>query len=72
MNTSHVTATDVLATVKTLRARARKVEPAHRGAHWQIAKRRIADASLFACSNTEHAALCCWEARHHLNECGAP
>jgi hypothetical protein len=68
--TSH-TPDEVLATVSTLRKRARNVPQAHRGAHWQIAKRRIADAAMFATSNTAHAVQCCWEARHHLNHCAS-
>lgn len=66
--TSH-TPDEVLATIKTLRARARAVPASARGAHWQIAKRRIADAVLFAERNTAHAVQCCWEARSHLNHC---
>lgn len=68
MNTAH-TPDEVLATVKTLRARARKVAPANRGAHHQIAMRCIRDAALFATRNTEHAISRCWEARFHLNHC---
>lgn len=67
MNTPHHTPADVLATVKTLRARARKVPVAQRNAHHQIAKRRISDAAMFAESNTPYAIKCCWEARFHLN-----
>lgn len=67
--TSHTPA-EVLATVRTLRKRARNVPVAHRGAHWQIAKRRIADAVLFCERGTPYAVQCCWEARAHLNECG--
>ena len=64
------TPAEVLATIKTLRARARKVPNLQRHGHFQIAKRRIADASMFAESNTPHAVKCCWEARHHLNLIG--
>jgi hypothetical protein len=70
-STTDATPTDVLATVATLRKRARAIPKEARGAHFQIARRRIADAAMFATSNTAHAAMCCWEARHHLNECGA-
>lgn len=75
--TTGYTSEDILATVKTLRARARKeaqtqkaiaLAPA-RAAHLQIARRRIADAALFAYKNIEHAEKCCWEARTHLNFC---
>jgi hypothetical protein len=68
--TSH-TPDEVLATVRQLRAQARRVPLLGRGAHFQIAKRRIADAVLFAESNTAHAVQCCWEARHHLNHCAS-
>jgi hypothetical protein len=70
MTTNHMPE-DVLATVKSLRARLRKVAPTRgrEGAHLQIAKRRIADAAMFAHSNTEYAVACCWEARFHLNHC---
>jgi hypothetical protein len=67
-NAGH-TPEEIIATVKGLRARARKVPADRRGAHFQIAKRRISDATMFAESNTEHAEKCCWEARFHLNHC---
>lgn len=60
----------ILATVTELQRRARKVPADKRtNAHFQIAKRRIADAKLFAERNAEHAEKCCWEARFHLNHC---
>lgn len=61
---------EVKATVAELRRRARKVPQAQRNsAHFQIAKRCIADAVTFAERNTEHAVKRCWEARFHLNHC---
>lgn len=69
-STDHdVTPAGVLATVKTLRARARKIPALRRTAHHQIAMRRIRDAELFAERNTLHAVSCCWEARFHLGHC---
>lgn len=74
MNTSHLTADNVLVTVKGLQARLRKARKLVKatplqgeGAHVQIAARRIADAKLFASKNLDHAVQCCWEARFHLN-----
>jgi len=61
------TAAEVLAVVKVLEARARKVPKPARNAYHQLAKRRIADARLFADKNTEHAIVCCREARHLLD-----
>lgn len=60
------TAAEVLATVKVLEARARKVPKPARNAYHQIAKRRIADARLFADKNLDHAIACIREARHCL------
>lgn len=60
---------DVLATVKQLRARARKIPQAARNGHFQMAKRCIADAALFADKNIDHAINRAWEARNHLNHC---
>lgn len=66
------TPADILATVRELRRRARAVPAGLRqSAHYQIAKRRISDASIFAERNTDHAEKCCWEARFHLNQCEA-
>jgi hypothetical protein len=66
MNTT--TPDTILATVKGLRARVRALNSVQRqSAHCQIAKRRIADAVLFAERNTEYAEKCCYEARFHLN-----
>lgn len=65
---SGTTTTDVLATVKELRARARKTPQAARNGHYQMATRRMNDAALFASKNIDYAIQCCWEARHHLNE----
>ena len=71
--TTYTTSTEILATVKVLKAQARKIAKAKlhhahpAGAHMQIALRRISDAQLFAERNTEHAEKCCWEARFHLN-----
>jgi hypothetical protein len=60
-------ASDVLATTKSLRKLARTVKPANRGSHHQIAMRRIQDAELFSARNTEYAIQCCWEARQHVH-----
>ena len=67
MSTS-TTPAEILATVKGLRARMRKLSPLQKlTCHGQIARRRITDAVLFAERNTEHAEKCCWEARHHID-----
>ena len=72
--TTYTSPAEILATVKGLRARARKVAkarlhgPVPAGAHMQIALRRIGDAVLFAERNTEHAEKCCWEAKFHLDQ----
>ena len=71
MSNEHIDATTIAATVKGLRARARKVPKNLRGSHHQIALRRISDAALFAERNLDHAVKCCWEARFHLSHAEA-
>ena len=66
------TPAEILATVVELRRRARQIPKVQRLGHFQMAKRCIADAAMFAESNTAHAENRCWEARHHLNQIPAP
>jgi hypothetical protein len=49
----------------------RAVTRANRGAHHQIASRRLAAAVKFQQSNPEHAAQCLLEARFHAQAAGA-
>lgn len=71
MNANTLRTEEILATVKGLRARSRKMPKyAKSMAHFQMAKRAISNAVLFAEKNAAYATESLWTARFHLNAIG--